>query len=662
MGRHSIPGPDETPDEAFDGVPAEPAEAEPTEAESRKASDEPDDAFDTVAEPPVAASPPPLTPPPLPADDFNTGRLNTGHFADGSWQGGHRSAEIKRRGISVGVIVALVLVVVVVGAVILWRFFGNALSSRSDAAAAAKCTGTDIPVAVVADPSIADNIRELAERYNKTAGPIGDHCFRLGVTAADSDDVVAGFAGKWPGELGQQPAMWIPASSIATARLQASVDPKIVSDSRSLVSTPVLLAIKPQLKPALSDKNWAALPGLQSNPMSLDTTNMPGWGSLRLALPTGGDADGTYLAAEAIAAASAPPNAPASAGVSAVNTLMATQPKLPDSKLSTAMDTLLASGDPAVAPVHAVVTTEQQLYQRAKAVPDAKNVVAAWLPPGPTALADYPMASLTGSWLDEAQMTAANEFKKFLQKADQLKDLAEAGFRAGDVPMPKSDVTGFAGLSKPLSIGDGKARANFADSVSTPAGGTAVTIMLDQSMPGQDGAKTRLANVVAALRSRLASLPSNAVVGLWTFDGVEGRSEVATGPLSDQVNGQQRSAALNAALDKQFSSNGGAVAFTTFKMIYDGALAGFRPGMKNSVLVITEGPHTDQSMDGAALQDYLRKTFDPARPVAVNVVDFGADPDRATWGALAQASGGAYQNFATSDSVEMTTAVSTFLG
>jgi hypothetical protein len=259
-------------------------------------------------------------------------------------------------------------------------------------------------------------------------------------------------------------------------------------------------------------------------------------------------------------------------------------------------------------------------------------------------------------------MTAANEFKKFLQKADQLKDLAEAGFRAGDVPMPKSDVTGFAGLSKPLSIGDGKARANFADSVSTPAGGTAVTIMLDQSMPGQDGAKTRLANVVAALRSRLASLPSNAVVGLWTFDGVEGRSEVATGPLSDQVNGQQRSAALNAALDKQFSSNGGAVAFTTFKMIYDGALAGFRPGMKNSVLVITEGPHTDQSMDGAALQDYLRKTFDPARPVAVNVVDFGADPDRATWGALAQASGGAYQNFATSDSVEMTTAVSTFLG
>jgi hypothetical protein len=315
-----------------------------------------------------------------------------------------------------------------------------------------------------------------------------------------------------------------------------------------------------------------------------------------------------------------------------------------------------------VAPVHAVVVTEQQLYQRSTTLHDPKNVVAAWLPPGPTAIADYPMASLAGNWLDEDQLTAANEFKKFLQKEDQLKELANAGFRAGDVPMPKSDVTGFSALSKPVSIGDNTVRVNLADAVSTPSGGSAVTIMLNQSMPNQDGGKARLANVVAALRSRLAALPPAAVVGLWTFDGVEGRSEVATGPLSDQVNGQPRPGALNAALDKQFSSNGGAVAFTTLKMIYDGALAGYRPGMKNSVLVITEGPHTDQSLDGAGLQDYVRKTFDPARPVAINVIDFGADPDRAAWEAVAQTSGGGYQNLATSDSVELTAALTTFLG
>ena len=660
MGRHSIPGPDDTPREPYQAVPEESPEApyEPDDAA-------PDDAAPDHAGPdpgPEAFPPaPPLTPPPLPADDLNTGRLNTGHFADGSWQGGHRSAETKRRGVSIGLIVALVLVVVLVGGIILWRFFGNALSNRSDVAAA-MCRGTEEAVGVVADPSIADKIRELAERYNKTAGPIGDHCVRLSVTAADSDDVIAGFDGKWPGELGQQPALWVPASSIATARLKASAGSKIITDSRSLVSSPVLLAIKPQLRPALSDKNWGVLPGLQANPASMDAMNMPGWGSLRLALPMSGDADATYLAAEAIAAASAPPNAPASAGVSAVNTLIGNQPKLADSKLSTAMDALLTSGDPAVAPVHAVVITEQQLYQRSKSLRDAKNVVGAWLPSGPTALADYPMASLAGNWLNEDQLSAANEFKKFLQKDDQLKELANAGFRAGDAPLPKSDVTGFSGLSKTVSIGDDTARVNLADAVASPSGASAVTIMLDQSMPNQDGAKTRLANVVAALRSRLATLPPAAVVGLWTFDGVEGRSEVAAGPLSDQVNGQPRSAALNAALDRQFSSNGGAVAFTTLRMIYDGALAGYRPGMKNSVLVIAQGPHTDQSLDGAGLQDYVRKTFDPARPVAINVIDFGPDPDRATWEAVAQTSGGGYQNLATSDSVDLTTGLNTFLG
>jgi hypothetical protein len=326
------------------------------------------------------------------------------------------------------------------------------------------------------------------------------------------------------------------------------------------------------------------------------------------------------------------------------------------------MDALLAGGDPAASPVHAVAITEQQLYQRSAKVSDAKNVVSSWLPPGPAAVADYPMASLSGDWLSAEQVTAASEFKKFLQKSDQQAELAKAGFRAANGALPKSDVTSFSPLSNTLSVGDDTARVTLADAVTAPANGEAVTIMLDQSLGTQEGGKTRLANVVAALKSKLGTLPPNAVVGLWTFDGVEGRSEVATGPLSDQLNGQPRSAALTAALDKQFSSNGGAVSFTTLRMVYDGVVANFRPGMKNSVLVITAGPHTDQSMDGSALQDYVHKAFDPARPVAINVIDFGSDPDRSTWEAVAQTSGGSYQNLSRSDSPDLTTAVATLVG
>jgi secreted protein with Ig-like and vWFA domain len=152
------------------------------------------------------------------------------------------------------------------------------------------------------------------------------------------------------------------------------------------------------------------------------------------------------------------------------------------------------------------------------------------------------------------------------------------------------------------------------------------------------------------------------MVGLWTFDGKDGRSEVSTGPLADPLNGQPRSAVLNAALDSQSSSGGGAVSFTTLKMIYTYAMTNYRQGQSNSILVITSGPHTDQSLDGAGLQQYIRGAFDPARPVAVNVIDFGSDSDRASWEAVAQASGGGYQNLTTSTGPDLTSAIATFLG
>ena len=599
----------------------------------------------------------PASPPP-PSD---TEPPEGGHFADGAWQGGHRSKETGRRKVSVGVIIALITVVVVVAGIILWRFLGDTLSHRSDAAASS-CVGSDEPVAVMVDPSIADQITVLADRYNKSGNKVGDHCVKITVRAGDSSQVVDGFIGNWPADLGPRPALWIPASSVSTSRLRAAMGNKSINDSRSLVTSPVVIAIRPQLKTALEQQNWSTLPGMQANPVSLEAMNMPGWGSLRLALPTKGGSDASYLAAEAVATASSPQGAPPTAGIGAVNTLFGAQPKLANSEASTAMDALLASGDPAASRVHAVAITEQQLYQRASKISDAKNIVSSWLPPGPVAVADYPTVVMSGSWLSEEQATAATEFANFLRKPDQLADLASAGFRAGGKSTPKNDVTAFPELSSTLSVGDAATRATLADAVAAPTNGPAALIMLDQSMPTDDGGKTRLANVIAALKNRIQTLPPTSVIGFWTFDGVEGRTEVPGGPLADQVNGQPRAAALGAALDKQFSSNGGAVSFTTLRLIYDSALASFRPAMKNSVLVITAGPHTDRSLDGAGLQDHVRRTFDPNRPVAINVIDFGADPDRATWESVAQSTGGGYQNLPTSATPDLATAVATLLG
>src|SRR5271166_6067069 len=275
MGRHSIPDPDDTAGEPseppFDprryGQPHgfhEPRDDDLQDAGYPEDSDYPDEAaypgerrhpdergdphrhdysdqHDYPDEHDYADEPEPPGAPPPPSVG-----LRGGHRDDGEWRGGHRS-EGGRRGVSIGVIVALVAVVVLVAGVILWRFFGDVLSNRSGAAAS-RCVGGNEAVAVIADPSISGQLQQFADRYNKVAGPIGDRCVKVNVKAADSEDVINGFIGNWPDNLGDRPALWIPASSVSTARLQAAAGAKTISDSRSLVSSPVLLAIRPQLK------------------------------------------------------------------------------------------------------------------------------------------------------------------------------------------------------------------------------------------------------------------------------------------------------------------------------------------------------------------------------------------------------------------------------
>jgi hypothetical protein len=591
--------------------------------------------------------------PPTPPPPSQTG----GHRGLPGFSGGHRN-EDGRRGVSIGVIAALITVVVVVGVIILWRFFGDALSNRSHGA---RCVGDKQPVAVIADPSISDQVQHLAERFNGIAAPVGDHCVAIGVKSAGSDAVVDGFIGKWPAELGQRPALWIPGSSVSAARLTAAAGKETVTDSRSLVTSPVVLAVRPELQKALGDQKWATLPDLQTKPDSLAGLKLPTWGSLRLALPLGGNSDAAFLAGEAVAAASVPPGAPPTDGSGAVRTLIGGQPKLADNSLDEAMKALLKSGDAATAPVHAVVTTEQQLFARGRSLPDAGSSLSSWLPPGAAAVADYPTVLLSGSWLSQEQVTAASEFARFMHKPDQLGELSKAGFRAEGTKPPKSDVTSFPALPSTLSVGDDGTRAALANTVSAPASAPAAIIMVEQSMITEEGDKTRLGNVVSALEDRIKSLSPNAVIGLWTFDGKEGRTEVSAGPLSDQVDGQPRSETLTAALDRQHASSGGAVSFTTLRLAYQNAQTNFHAGQTNSVLVITGGPHTDQSLGGEGLQAFIKQSADPAKPVAVNVIDFGSDSDRATWEAVAKLSGGSYQNLATSASPDLATAVTNFL-
>ena len=212
--------------------------------------------------------------------------------------------------------------------------------------------------------------------------------------------------------------------------------------------------------------------GLQTKPDALSELKLPHWGPLRLALPLGGNSDATYLE-PAQAVAVVPAGAPRLIVPALVRTLINGQPKLADNSLAEALNVLLRPGDPATAPVHAVVTTEQQVFQRGESLPDAGSALGSWLAPGPAAVADYPTVQLSGSWLSQDQVTAANAFARFMQKSDQLAELAKAGFRVPGVKPPSSDVTSFPALPSTLSVGDDAMRATLANTVTTPSSGPA---------------------------------------------------------------------------------------------------------------------------------------------------------------------------------------------
>ncbi len=663
MGRHSIPDPDDADDRTGSGdAPAGDVGYGTNEYGTNEYGEYGDrsDEYGADEPDPHPRGFPAVADEDQPTQAFSvTGRQRA--FESGEWTGSHRAVTTGRRKVSPLVIGALITVVVVVGAVILWRFFGDALSNRSQASAD-RCVEGELTVAVIADPAIADQVGTLAEHYSSTADPVGDRCVKVAVKAADSNAVVNGFTGAWPGDLGERPALWIPASSVSEARLESATGAKTVIDSRPLVSSPVVLAIRPELKAALAQQSWSTLPGLQSDPAGLDGLNLPGWDGLKLSLPLTGNSDAAYLAAEAVAATSAPAGAPATDGASAAQRLLVGQPELADTTATTALDALITAADPATAPVHGVVTTEQKLFERAANLSDASTKLSSWIPPGPVAVADFPAVLLSGDWLSKEQISAASEFDRFMRKPEQLAELAKAGFRVEGATPPSSPVTDFPALTEPLSFGDPESRATLAARMTAPTQSGTVTVMLDQSMPADEGGRSRLTNVATALTERLQVLPPTTSVGLWTFDGVASRSVTTTGPLGDNVGGTPRSAALASNLQGQVGSGGGAVSFTTLRLIYGEALANFRAGEPNSVLVIASGPHTDRSLDGPGLISYIQGAVDQQRPVAVNVINLGNDPDRATWEEVAKTSGGEYRNLSSSTDPGLAAAVSEFLG
>ncbi|WP_439028963.1 substrate-binding domain-containing protein [Gordonia terrae] len=361
----------------------------------------------------------------------------------------HRSSggeSIRSRGVSRGVVFALLSILLIAAIVVTWQDLGDQIDRQAEEAAA-QCVEGRAEVPIVADPDIAPGLSAIAGDFAETNPVVRDRCVTVAVRPGDAKITLDGLTGTWDAaSMGAYPAAWVPQSSVWSADLAAAKPDAIEGDTRSLVSTPVVLAVSPALNDAIgADLDWSQVPTLQRRDNSLADVGLPGWGSLRMAMPLGAQSDASALAAQAVATRVTRTSGPLTAAdaesprvSSSVPAMLEGAPLSPDGTPKGAATLIADAPDPAKAGIHVVPITEQQLFQMTRA--DTRPRLAELIPGGPTPIADYPIVRLSGTDVADFAADAVAEFIEFASQPEQLQLLTELGFR-GDAPMPKPTPT-----------------------------------------------------------------------------------------------------------------------------------------------------------------------------------------------------------------------------
>ncbi|MEU7218358.1 VWA domain-containing protein [Nocardia iowensis] len=548
--------------------------------------------------------------------------------------GTHRSGT-RSRGVSKGPVIAVVAIVLLVAGVVAW-FQLRDRAADEDSAAAAECVSGPATLYVTADPDIATQVRAAADRYNATKPRVRDHCAQVVVTAQPSAAIVAAFTDNkpWDQTLGPQPVLWIPDS---TRSIESMRVPGIIEGTPApIAASPIVLAVPDELRGALEQAKvgWADLPRLQQG--SLDDVGLSGWGGLRMALPPG---DATLAAAAAVGSAvsGAEPLSEQAAqsgqAISAISGLAADAPDAPD----TAAAFGIIAGAPQSATVHAVAATEQQVKTQAG--------LTVFRPAGAAPIAEHPAALMSGPWVDKTQNLIGGLFADFLRAPEQAQAFIAAGFTA-----PPAATT----PTPPRAALD-KVRATLAN----PVLGVQSTVLVDvsASMSTTDGSMTRLANVVAALNSTMTVMPPEFGLGVWTFGkNLDGTTPYKVQAATAQLTNEQRtkvSTALNAIRADDLRPD---QAYPSLIAAYKNAIAGYKPGRTNSVLLITDGPDDDSTVTGAKLASDMTAAIDRDHPVRVDIIVIGGTGTQ-TLQSISQQTGGTYTRVATSDDIKFGSAV-----
>jgi hypothetical protein len=542
------------------------------------------------------------------------------------------------------------LVVLLLLGWVAWTWLGGVLERRA-AAEANGCTAGDVVLRVAVTPSIAEPVRDAAQRWTDTNPVVDDSCIRLQVQSVDSQTVLTGLTGKWDeGKLGAQPAAWLPDSTLWANRLTAQNNAIVSTTPQSIASSPVVLATQQAGADALASGNlvqWTDLPALTSAANGWSGYGKPQWGKFRLAVPDPATNPASALAIQsALAGATAQGAGPVTTDMLAQQGVKDLITKLANSRASgapadtlDALDGLAKAADIGTASYSAVPVTEVDLYRRnlgKDGAPKPERPLYEVGMGGASPAADFPFVTLSGGWVNQTQNKAAQQFRDFVRQPAQQKLFATAGLRVAATTEHPTDAVGmrWPPLTQNLVPADATTAQDISASWTAAAVGDEVLSVLVDTSPAMGG------DGVNAVRNALNGEVNRTVsgsLGLWAYaaglDGDKPYKQLVPVVRIDQSIDQ-----LHTGISKLASGNGNQL-YSSILAVYQSVLANYQDGKHNRVVVVVAG-RNDGGLTIDQLRTQLGQLKDSKRPVPVNIIAVGTNVDHDQLSGIAQDTGG----------------------
>ncbi|GAA3551655.1 substrate-binding and VWA domain-containing protein [Nonomuraea rosea] len=502
------------------------------------------------------------------------------------------------------------------------------------------CSGGKLALRVVATPDIQPALNKIAGNYNKAMHSIDSKCVEVTVAKEAAARTANGLAA---GKINAD--FWVADSSLLLEGIRKTQGGQGLPEVEgSIATSPVVLAAAKSAAAKLAD---SLQPSWVNMIAAANVANVEGPGRKVRVLALDPQKNSAGLAALLAAAGSAKEAGQDKALVGALKELSGQM-----ASDSTALLASLTVKSGSKVPIG--VTSEQAIYAHNAKKPEAP--VVALYPKEGTLSLDYPVTVLTK---DASVLKAATDFKQDLATESAKKTLREAGFRSSDGKAGDalSKDKGFVPeVPQALEPPDGATVARMVQTWSRLNLGTRLLTLLDVSgtmalpVPGTNMTRMQAINKIAT--EGLGLFPAGSEMGLWTFSThLNGQNKdwkelVSVGPLSESIDGALRKELLAKTFSQiEAKPTGDTGLNDTVKAAYTELTKSYQEDKINTLLILTDGAGNDDPDGGvknAAILQFLKKTYNPKRPISILLIAFGpeAEQGKQQMDALAKATGG----------------------